>query len=129
MRKPNNPLDPDVNGASFSFRNSSGAMMNCPEGRRSVGLFSKFAWSLPWLTRYPFWRSKEFLRRTLDSSRPRHLILLVANHFEPAWNAQGLAMDWSTQLTRLDDWMRQARAVGRAIQDCDGTPFRNTYFN
>ena len=37
-------------------------------------------------------------------------------------------MDWSTQLARLDDWMRQARAIGRAVRDCDGTPFRHTYF-
>jgi hypothetical protein len=102
--------------------------MNCPEGRKPPGVFSKFVWSLPWLTRYPFWRSKELLRRTIDGSSPRHLILLVANHFEPAWNEQSLPLDWSTQLARLDDWMRQARAIGRAIQDCDGTPFRHTYF-
>jgi hypothetical protein len=103
-------------------------MMNCPTGARSPGVFAKLAWSLPWLTRYPFWRAKEFLRRPLNGTGPCHLIVVVANHFEPAWNEQGLAMDWSTQLTRLDDWMRQARAIGRAIQDCDGTPFRHTYF-
>jgi hypothetical protein len=55
-------------------------------------------------------------------------MFVVANHFEPAWNEQGLAMDWSTQLARVDDWMRQARAIGRTIQDCDGTCFRHTYF-
>jgi hypothetical protein len=103
-------------------------IMNYANGSKPPGVFAKLAWSLPWLTRYPFWRAKEILRRSVDGNSPRHLILLVANHFEPAWNEQGMMLDWPTQLARVDDWMKQARAIGRAIQDCDGTPFRHTYF-
>jgi hypothetical protein len=64
----------------------------------------------------------------MDGSQPCHLIFLVANHFEPAWKEDGTWLDWSTQLARVDQWMRLARSIGRAVQDCDGTPFRHTYF-
>src|SRR5262249_51650126 len=56
------------------------------------------------------------------------LIFLVVNHFEPAWTEDGAPLDWATQLERLEHWTKQARAIGRAVQDCDGTPFRHTYF-
>ena len=103
-------------------------MTNCSRSAKRPGVFTKFAWSLPWLSRYPLWRARECLRRTLDSHTPRHLILLVANHFEPCWNEDGAVLNWSTQLARIDHWIKQARAIGRAVQDCDGTPFRHTYF-
>jgi hypothetical protein len=102
-------------------------MMNSPRIAKPPGVFAKFAWSLPWLTRYPFWRAQELLRR-VDGSKSGHLIFLVANHFEPAWNENGERLDWPTQLARVDHWMKQARAIGRAVRDCDGTPFRHTYF-
>lgn len=80
----------------------------------------KLKWSLPWLTRYPFWRAGEFVRRAKESSGPSHLIFLVANHFEP-----GLG---PTALTRLEQWCKLARSTGDAIRDHDGTPFRHTNF-
>jgi hypothetical protein len=71
---------------------------------------------------------RESLRQLENAGGLRHLILLVANHFEPSWNEQGLPMDWSTQRSRLDDWCRQARFIGNAVHDSEGTPFRHTYF-
>jgi hypothetical protein len=68
------------------------------------------------------------LRRMANSDGPRHLIMIVANHFEPSWSAQGRSLDWTTQETRLEHWCRQAEAIGRAIKDSDGTPFRHTNF-
>jgi hypothetical protein len=53
---------------------------------------------------------------------------MVADHFEPGWTEDGTVLDWSRQLTRLDQWLKQARALGCAIRDCDGTSFRHTYF-
>jgi hypothetical protein len=57
-----------------------------------------------------------------------HLILVVANHFEPGWDERVGVVDLATQRARVDEWCDQARATGDAIRDCDGTPFRHTYF-
>ncbi len=92
------------------------------------GRLTKLGWSLPWLVRYPLWRANEIIRRATERAGPKHLIFVVANHFEPAWNEHGKPMDWSTQLSRLDDWCQQACATGNAVRDCDGTPFRHTNF-
>src|SRR5438093_2995545 len=90
--------------------------------------FRKVRWSVPWLTRYPFWAINAWFRRLPDNGRLRHLILMVANHFEPSWNEERKPTDWATQRSRLENWCTQARTIGRAVQDCDGVPFRHTYF-
>lgn len=84
--------------------------------------------SLPWLTRYPIWRAREYAHRLLaDWQHHQHLIIVVANHFEPSWSENGyLKLD--AQRSRVDDWCRKARAVGNAVRDFDGTPFRHTNF-
>ena len=98
------------------------------------GFFDKLKWSLPWLSRYPLWRAGEMARQTLRRLRTRagngraHLILVVANHFEPSWDERYGMVDLATQRTRVDEWCKEARAIGRATRDCDGTPFRHTYF-
>jgi hypothetical protein len=93
------------------------------------GLLTKLGWSLPWLTRYPFWRAREFARRSAKDKRgTQHLIFVVANHFEPGWNREGTTLDWNAQLGKLDRWCEQARAIGEAVRDADGTPFRHTNF-
>lgn len=92
-------------------------------------IFDKLKWSLPWLARYPFWRAGELLRRVMTTAdQPIHLILVVANHFEPAWDEQVGVVDLDTQRVRLDHWCAQARATGQSLRDADGTPFRHTYF-
>ena len=85
----------------------------------------KITSSLPWLARYPFWRLADFLR-TRASEDPSHVILTIANHFEPSYNE--VTLDWFTQMSRLDRWCEQARKIGAAIRDHDGTPFRHTNF-
>ncbi|MDT4895752.1 MAG: hypothetical protein QOH25_829 [Acidobacteriota bacterium] len=94
----------------------------------SPGTFTKLAWSLPWLLRYPFWRASELVRRMTDGSAPQRLIFVIANHFEPGWSADGTILDLSTQQRRLEDWCAQARAIGEAVRDHDGTSFRHTNF-
>ena len=89
---------------------------------------TKLKWSLPWLLRYPLWRANEFMGRLTEGNETRHLVFVVANHFEPGWNEQGLTLDWSTQLSRLERWCEKARAIGEAVRDHDGTPFRHTNF-
>jgi hypothetical protein len=80
----------------------------------------KVKWSLPWLLRYPAWRAGEVVSRAKDQGGVSHVIIVVANHFEP-----GLG---PTALSRLEKWCELARATGDAIRDHDGTPFRHTNF-
>jgi hypothetical protein len=94
----------------------------------------KLKGSLPWLARYPFWRIADLFGTSADG-RPGHVILTIANHFEPGYNEEpnehggfGIALDWSTQIARLDHWCEQARKIGAAVRDHDGTPFRHTNF-
>jgi len=96
--------------------------------KKRAGTFQKLVWSLPWLVRFPFWRLRELLTRTYDLESHSHLIFIVANHFEPAWSAEGGQMDLRTQMARLEDWCKKAQAIGDAVRDNDGTPFRHTNF-
>src|SRR5215468_2297600 len=89
---------------------------------------NKLKWSFPWLIRYPGWRLHEQLRRLTSAGKHRHIILIMANHFEPAWNESRSQLDWATQLSRVKSWNAEARLTGNMIQDCDETPFRHTYF-
>lgn len=86
----------------------------------SDSILEKLRWSLPWLVRYPAWRAGELLSRGKSAAKPSHLIILVANHFEPLMTDEGL--------TQLDRWCKLARSTGAAIRDHDGTPFRHTNF-
>jgi len=81
--------------------------------------------NLPWLVRYPFNRAGAFWRE--DSGQPKHIIFIVANHFEPSWSANGL-LDLDAQRRRLDDYHKLAGKTGAAITDADGTKFRHTNF-
>jgi hypothetical protein len=91
------------------------------------GLFHKLKWSLPWLTRYPFWRINQFLHSPSANEGPVHLIFSVANHFEPSWTEHGLLVDWSKQMARVDEWGKLARKIA-GVRDHDGAGFRHTYF-
>lgn len=98
-------------------------------------IVTKLAAALPWLVRYPFWRADELVRRFTERVGLVHLIIVVANHFEPGYNEEpnesggyGITLDWSTQMRRLDQWCKLAEAIGTAVRDHDGTPFRHTNF-
>jgi hypothetical protein len=91
-----------------------------------MSYLTKFKYALPWLARYPIWRGGEMLRRASEAA-PKHLIFVVANHFEPAWSENGF-LNLDTQRRRLDDWYLKARKIGEAVRDSDGTKFRHTNF-
>jgi hypothetical protein len=93
------------------------------------GRFDKLMWSLPWLARYPLSRVQERVRRAREQADGvQHLIFSIANHFEPSWTETGAQLDLDTQIRRLDKWCEQARSIGRAVLDSDGTHFRHTNF-
>jgi len=86
---------------------------------------TKLNWNLPWLVRYPGVRARSFLERT--AFEKKHVILTVANHFEPSWSENGL-LGHKQQLERLAAYQKLARATGEAVRDVDGTKFRHTNF-
>jgi hypothetical protein len=87
--------------------------------------WSKLRTNLPWLARYPFVRARSILSRNFFEKK--RLIFIIANHFEPSWKAKGFH-DAETQMRRMDDWYKMARATGEAVKDSDGTKFRHTNF-
>ncbi|MEJ7623922.1 MAG: hypothetical protein WKF34_07995 [Pyrinomonadaceae bacterium] len=88
-------------------------------------LSQKLRWNLPWLTRYPWSRAKSFLEQT--AFEKKHVIITVANHFEPAWGADG-DLDHNSQMSRLRHYHQLARSMGEAVSDSDGTKFRHSNF-
>lgn len=112
------------NYCNTNSRNSQRSPMN----RQSPGLLTKLEWSLPWLTRYPFWRVRQFLARLTANREPPHLLFMVANHFEPSWRAEGGFLTVPQQMLQLEKWCRMARMIGENVRDGDGKPFRHTNF-
>jgi hypothetical protein len=90
--------------------------------------FNKLNWSLPWLARYPFWRTGEWLRRLTNNLGARHLIFVVANHYEPGWCARGGLDELPKQIAKVESWCRAARETGAAVRDHDGVAFQHTNF-
>lgn len=88
---------------------------------------SKIIRSLPWLIRYPLLRNGETLSDFKYGENKRHLIFVVANHFEPGWKPKG-CHSLDEQRRRLDEWYRLARNTGESTIDSDGTKFRHTNF-
>lgn len=81
--------------------------------------------NLPWLIRYPFNRAQGILSQNLFEKK--HVIITVADHFEPAWSAKG-ALGLDDQRRRLDEYYKLARKTGESTLDSDGTKFRHTNF-
>src|SRR6185503_4827119 len=92
----------------------------CEDQLLNARFSDKLRWSLPWLVRYPFWRLKESFRSLTEESEVKHVIFLVANHFEPGMGPEALA--------RLRKWCALARDTGNSVRDHDSTPFRHTNF-
>jgi len=86
---------------------------------------TKLKWNLPWLVRYPYSRLRSFLEQT--AFEKKHIIITVANHFEPGWSENGM-LDHKTQMRRIDDYRKLAHSIGDAVRDADGTKFRHTNF-
>lgn len=89
------------------------------------GILGKLRHNLPWLIRYPADAARAFLEST--AFEKKHLILTVANHFEPGWSPNGI-LDRDTQLKRLREYVGVARTTADLVRDSDGTGFRHTNF-
>jgi hypothetical protein len=82
--------------------------------------------TLPWLPEFIWQRC---IRR-LPEIRPIHLIIGVADHFEPSIQPEvpNTYTDRQTQMRRLKKWCREYPAALGAWRDDEGRPFRHTYF-
>src|ERR1700720_1382049 len=86
----------------------------------------KFGAIMPWLPAYAWQRC---VRRSTNI-RPVHLVLGVADHFEPMQRSEtfGKPVDFSEQERRLKKWCLEYPAGVGAWRDDDGQPLRHTYF-
>ncbi|MGH9433887.1 MAG: hypothetical protein ACRD3T_20345 [Terriglobia bacterium] len=59
-----------------------------------------------------------------------HVILGLADHFEPSINPQNprIYAPRDVAIRRLRDWLRQYPQAVESLRDADGFPFRHTYF-
>jgi hypothetical protein len=87
--------------------------------------FTKLVSNLPWLVRYPFVRTENLFKS--NSTGKKHIIFIIANHFEPSWSENG-NLNLDEQNRRLDDYYKIASKTGELIRDKDGTKFRHTNF-
>jgi hypothetical protein len=62
--------------------------------------------------------------RTALLPKPRHIWLLIADHFEPFWNGA----DEATARARVKTWSEGWPKVARRHQDSDGAPAKYTFF-
>lgn len=82
--------------------------------------------ALPWLPAYLWQRSA----RRLTDVRPLHLLIGVADHFEPMQREEtsGGAVAFAEQERRIQKWCREYPAGVEAWRDAEGQPLRHTYF-
>lgn len=90
------------------------------------GQVTKVFRSLSWLPAYGWQR---FVRRP-PRGRPIHLMIALADHFEPSIMPEAPRMyaDRGEQERRIERWCREYPKVVDAWRDADGYPFRHTYF-
>jgi hypothetical protein len=88
---------------------------------------SKGLRSLRWMPAF-FWQQ---LRRRLPKQGPLHLIVAIADHFEPSivpGAPPGTYASLDEQERRLKDWCQAYPRAVAAYRDADGYPLRQTYF-
>ena len=90
-----------------------------------ASFITKLKWNLPWLLKYPVSRAAAMMERTVFDKK--HVIITIADHFEPSWSPSGHA-DIKTQVERLKEYHKMARETGDSVRDSDGTKFRHTNF-
>jgi len=88
-------------------------------------MWDKARGTFPWIPAYCWQR--------LTRSQPRkpvHLIISLADHFEPAIlpDTDGEHASRAIQQQRLERWCRELPKVVKDWPDHDGRPFRHTYF-
>jgi len=94
------------------------------KSRAAIWERAKSIW--PWLPAYAWQRCV----RRLPEIRPFHLVIGVADHFEPMnrGDAPATPVDHREQERRLANWCREYPLAVSAWRDDEGQPLRHTYF-
>lgn len=90
-------------------------------------MLGKTARTLRWLPSYAWQR---VIRSGRGRGRPLHLMVAIADHFEPAFlpdRPSGFA-SLEEQESRLERWCRAYPRAAADWRDADGFPMRHTYF-
>jgi sugar transferase (PEP-CTERM/EpsH1 system associated) len=105
----------------------TGAPVIATEPRTGVlgGQIVKARRSLRWLPAYCWQRAT----RRLPSRGPVHVMVAIANHFEPEL-MPGMPefADLDERERRIEAWCREYSALADPWRDVDGLPLRHTYF-
>ncbi len=93
---------------------------------RQPASWEKIRATLPWLPSYLWQRCV----RHLPDVRPLHLVIGLADHFEPSVvsGAPGKRADQREQEQRLKKWCHEYPAAVGTWRDDEGRPLRHTYF-
>jgi hypothetical protein len=89
-----------------------------------VNLSEKVLACLPWLPAYVWQR---WTRRATRQG-PVHLMLCLADHFEPSVLRDEARVPAQIQEQRLEHWCREIPRALKEWRDADGFPLRHTYF-
>lgn len=83
--------------------------------------------AMRWLPAYGLRR----LARGADGARGTHLVIALADHFEPAYlpEAPHDFAPFAEQERRLEEWCREYPKIFGRWRDAEGFPFRHTYFS
>lgn len=84
--------------------------------------------SLRWLPAYGW---QQLARRPARNGRPSHLIIALADHFEPVAGSRGPLKNrvrLDVQQGLVERWCREYPRAFGAWRDAEGFPFRHTYF-
>jgi hypothetical protein len=89
--------------------------------------WSRIRANLRWLPSYGLQRVSA---RRDGGNGKKHLILAVADHFEPSFvpEAPRTLAPIDIQIARLERWCRELPRLVSEVRDADGRPFRHTYF-
>ena len=93
---------------------------------RQLAAWEKVRNILPWLPAYIWQRCV----RHLPDIRPLHLVIGLADHFEPMnrIGANSTPVDQREQERRLRKWCHEYPVALGTWRDDEGQPFRHTYF-
>lgn len=91
-----------------------------------MAMWDKARGTLPWVPAYCWQR----LTRRTPRVKPVHLIIALANHFEPGIlpHDEGNLAARTVQQQRLERWCEQYPKAVAGFPDHDGRTFRHTYF-
>jgi hypothetical protein len=88
-------------------------------------VLQKLKWNMPWLLRYPSSRISSLFGR--NAFEKKHVVIMVANHFEPSWKSKG-QHDLENQIRVLEEYHKLSTKTCNAIIGADGVKFQHTNF-